>query len=49
MWVYLKMGSDNMVLVGLLQIGAKDFTVMLCMYTFRRKTFSSVKIVPQDP
>ena len=26
-WVCLKQGSKNMVLVGLLQIGAKDFTV----------------------
>ena len=27
MWVCLKQGSENMVLVGPLQIGAKDFTV----------------------
>ena len=26
-WLCLKMGSENMVLVRLLQIGAKDFTV----------------------
>ena len=27
-WVCIKKGSENMVLVMLLQIGAKDFTVM---------------------
>ena len=27
MWLCLKMGSENMVLVRLLQIGAKDLTV----------------------
>ena len=35
MWVFLKQGSENTVLVGLLQIGAKDFTVYNVEYYLR--------------
>ena len=31
-WLCLQMGSENMVLVGLLQIGAKDLTVSNAWY-----------------
>ena len=50
-WVCFKIGSENMLLVVLLQIGAKDFTVISVLnYTFSnaiQKYFKTIKNLPK--
>ena len=44
-WVCLIQGPENMVLVGLLQIGAKDFTVMAVLIFLDRLAMAAAREV----
>ena len=49
MWLCLKVGSENMVLVRLLQIGAKDLTVYMAIAaTVGEKKLLIMKFLDQE-